>query len=521
MSDLPTFEKILLKHLTHNGEFFGKVMPIMNKKFFKDIGAQHLFELIKQYHSEYSGIPALTELVTMVKNVPNAGTRAEIIKSLQGISSVEEINNVEFLCNETVKYIKDALYLEALMIGSEALQSKDEAKQLKAQEILEERAKISIDTDLGLDFDDIDEMIAYYSERLVGIRTQHRELNKRLGPGFLPGTLSVVLAPGGGGKSVMMTDLLSGMIKEGKNILLVSLEMADKEIMKRVHANAMNLPINSLTDLSKTAGELDKIKKGDSFTPGRSIISKEEVQAAYNKMKMEGKCGKLFIKDYPTGSFSALMLEQLIESYKIEKDITFDIIFVDYLGIMKSNVLSPAAGLYSYIKAIGEEVRAVAQKFKLPIVSASQLNRGAVGATDADNSSISDSLGTAMTADFMLFLLQDEEMKTRGEIILKCTKNRFTGRTDTWLMNIDYEHMRFNDMLLPENNITAEDVLGLNKPSTMEDFGVITPAKQKAAEEFASQEIKDIVRKDYENLKVQDDPFKGDNVDDIFSALGI
>jgi len=188
-----------------------------------------------------------------------------------------------------------------------------------------------------------------------------------LGAGFLPGTLSVILAAQGIGKSLLMTDLISGIFVNTKNVLLVSLEMQDSEIMKRVHANSMDLPINSLIDLSKTEKELNELN--------RRVVTKEQIIEAHARVKAQGNCGKLFIKNYPAGSFSPLMLEQLIESFKIEKNIEFDIVFVDYLGIMKSDLLTPSAGLYSYLKSIGEEVRAVADKQKVPIVSANQLNR--------------------------------------------------------------------------------------------------------------------------------------------------
>ena len=147
------------------------------------------------------------------------------------------------------------------------------------------------------------------------------------------------------------------MLTEGKNVLLVSLEMSDKEIMKRVHANAMDLPINSLIDLSKTPGELENL--------GRPIIDKEKLMSAYNKMKTSGNCGKFFVKDYPAGSLSPLMLEQLVESYRLEKNLEFDIVFVDYVGIMKSDLVTPNAGLYSYIKSIVEETRAVATRNRM------------------------------------------------------------------------------------------------------------------------------------------------------------
>jgi replicative DNA helicase len=362
---------------------------------------------------------------------------------------------------------------------------------------------------------------------MVGIKTQHKQLNYRLGPGFLPGTLSVILAAQGIGKSLLMTDLISGMIKENKNILLVSLEMADKEIMKRVHANAMNLPINSLIDLSKTEDELQRTRQGVNGEPGRDVLTKEMVIAAYNKMKTEGTTGKLFVKDYPTGTFSPLMLEHLVESYKIEKNIEFDIVFIDYLGIMKSDILSPSAGLYSYVKSIGEETRAVAKKLSIPIVSASQLNRASVNEiSNADNSNISDSLGTAMTADFMLFLLQNEELKEKCEIVAKCTKNRFTGRTDTWLMNIDYEHMRFNDMIVQSAVSDAEFNISPQKDSPInDDFGIITAKKQQDAEVFANNEVRDIIRDDYKNLSneskktTETDPFN--DLDSIYKELGL
>jgi replicative DNA helicase len=521
------FEYILLKKLTHSGDFFGKVFTILKKKYFGNIGNQELFSLINEYYGKYRNIPTLTELVAMVKDVSNSEVRSEIIESLQKISKTDEVDNITFMLEETLEWVKDALYMESLQVGSDGLMKKDDALKLKAQQLMDERAKISIDSDLGLDFDDLDTMIEYYSARMVGIKTQHKQLNYRLGPGFLPGTLSVILAAQGIGKSLLMTDLISGMIKENKNILLVSLEMADKEIMKRVHANAMNLPINSLIDLSKTEDELQRTRQGVNGEPGRDVLTKEMVIAAYNKMKTEGTTGKLFVKDYPTGTFSPLMLEHLVESYKIEKNIEFDIVFIDYLGIMKSDILSPSAGLYSYVKSIGEETRAVAKKLSIPIVSASQLNRASVNEiSNADNSNISDSLGTAMTADFMLFLLQNEELKEKCEIVAKCTKNRFTGRTDTWLMNIDYEHMRFNDMIVQSAVSDAEFNISPQKDSPInDDFGIITAKKQQDAEVFANNEVRDIIRDDYKNLSneskktTETDPFN--DLDSIYKELGL
>ena len=509
------WESILLRKLMYSGEFFGKATPIINAEYFTDMGNQELFKLMKEYYRDYTDIPSLTELVAKVKSVSNAELRSEVVKSLRTINETEEIKNLDFMLDETVTWVRDAMYLEALRIGSDGLMKKDDVLKKKAQKIMDDMAKVSIDTDLGLDFDDIDTMIAYYQERNIGIKTQHKELNKRIGSGFLPGTLSVILAASGIGKSLLMSDLISGMIQDGKNILMVSLEMSDKENMKRVHANVFDLPINDLTDLNKTDGELKQLD--------RDFISKNQVIDAYNKVKMTGKCGKLFIKDYPSGTFTPLMLEQLIESYRIEKGIEIDIVFVDYLGIMASDLLSPSAGLYSYVKSIAEETRSIAKKLSVPIISASQLNRSAVNnVSDADNSNVSDSMGTVMTADFMLFLLQNDEMKEACEMALKCTKNRFTGRTDTWMMNIDYTRMRFADMIVksPTNIDTVLGVQTTTGTKLDDDFGIVTAEKQSKAEKFVDQEIKDIAREDIQKLKSSNDPFNVDQ-DALFKELGI
>jgi len=507
------FESILLKSLTYDDIVFSKLLPLVEFKHFAEVGNQETFKLIKQYFKEYRKKPTLTELVALVKGVSNSEIRKSIIDSLKVVNGTELVENVDFMCNETVKWVKDCLYLEALQVGSEGLMKKSDELKLKAQQILEQRAKINIDSDLGVDFDDIDEMIEYYSERNVGILTQHEELNKRLGSGFLPGTLSVVLAPAGGGKSLFLTDLISGMIKDNKKILLVSLEMQDKEIMKRVHANALNLPINSLMDLNKTEAELARLVEE---RESARVLYKDDIIRAYNSLKTSGSCGKLYVKDYPSGTFSALQFEQLVETYKMERGIDFDLAFIDYIGIMKSDLVTPSAGLYSYVKSIGEEVRASAKKLKLPIISCSQLNRSAYGNKEASNDTISDSIGTAQTADWMLFLLQTEEMKATKEIICKITKNRFNGITDSWNMNVNYEHMRFvsqpeqtpyeklkNMNVYEPENVSILDSLSSDTSPEETNIAVakIESNKQKRNEKFANEEIKKIQEQDREILE--------------------
>lgn len=484
------FETIILKSLLSNQEYFAKVIPILKKNYFKNFGNSKVFEILKDLYFKYEKVPNVTELVASVKNIPSEEVRKEIKESLTKLKDFDNTSNLQFLLDETVTFVKDALYLEALEIGSDGLMKRDESLKLKAEAIMDERAHVHIDDDLGLAFDDIDEMIEYFSESKIGIMTNSKMMNYRLGTGFLPGTLSLFASASGGGKSLMIANIATGLLKDNKNILLVSLEMSDRETMKRVYANALDLPINSFSDLSKSQSQLDRYN--------RPITSKEQIIAAYNNAKMSGKIGKLFIKEYAPGTFSSLQLESLVKDYELQKGVKFDIVFVDYLGIMKSDRISSSAGLYTYVKSIAEELRACAIKLKLPIISAQQLNRTAVNNKEADNSSISDSLGSVMTADFIMFLLQNEKMKENSEICMKVTKNRFNGRTDTWLMGVDYEKMRFIDI--------EEDSVGAIVTKTDVDFSL-----------FGESEVKQI---ESDSWKAMTDIKKVDK-DDIFKELGL
>lgn len=437
MSDISNdFESILLKSIIEKHDYFSKCFHLLKEKYFSVTANKKIFDMISEYYSEYHAVPSLVDIITMTKDVANKDFRKEIAEALQKINDSKIIDNPEFFNSEVVKFVKNAIFLEGTLLAAEGIQKKSDNLMAKAMSILDEREHVMIDESLGLDFDDIESMISYFSERNIGILTEHTEFNKRLGTGFLPGTLSVICAAQGVGKSLLMCDLISGFIKNGKNVLLVSLEMSEKEMMKRIYANVFDIDVNHFSDLSKTSGELENFS---------DPVTKTQILSKYDSFKV-GDRGKLFIKEYPTGSFSASMLESLVKKYQQQKNVKFDVILVDYLGIAKSDRVSPSAGLYSYVKAIGEEFRAAALNLGVALISASQLNRSSVNQVEnVDNSKISDSMGTAMIADFILFMLQSEEMKENSNMILKVTKNRFNGRTDQWIMDIDYPKMRFSD----------------------------------------------------------------------------
>ena len=423
-------EKIILKNIINRPDFFNKVKPLIEKDIF-DIQNNIIYDNILDFYKQYSSVPNYTELET---KIANADISQELKKSaLKSLDEIKNADNVkpEFLDDLTTKFIKDKLFMKSLILGSDYLEKHDDSLKNKAFETIEKMNKVTINSDLGSDYQNIEERLDYYQKPEKGINyTEFEEMRKMLGNGILPGTLNLFLAPPGVGKSMMMSASICDFLKQGKNILLVSMEMSNFEFMKRIDANLLDLPINDL-------GSLD----------GQLIRDK------FNNLSI----GKLFVQNFPSMSFSAGNLDALLDLYK-SNNINIDIVFLDYLGIMKSDLNSRRNDLYQYIKSIGEEVRAVAMRWKIPIFSASQLNRSAINNAEADNSSISDSLGTAMTADFMCFLIQPEEYKKEGKIVFKITKNRYTGRTETFTMNVDYSRMKFLNVYNPDSLIEKQSI---------------------------------------------------------------
>lgn len=412
-------ENIILKNIIEDKSYFNRVKSILNPKIFTENSSSEIYKIITDFYEKYQNIPTLQEIALKAQDLPVREVRSNIATKLREISLQENINK-DFLDDLSVKFVKDQMFTQALMFGSEFIDKKDENAKQKAKDLIEKAQLISINDDLGSDYNNIDERIEYYQNPKKGLKFKKFEtLNKFIGEGYLKGTLNIFLAPAGVGKSLLMSTTIGDFLEQGLNILLVSMEMSNFEFMKRIDADLLDLNINSLKEIDPS-------------------IIRERFQ---NKQK---QLGKLYVQNYPAGTFSSNDLASLLEMYKAN-NITFDVVYLDYLGLMRSDRVSANAGLYSYIKAIGEEIRAVAAEYQIPVFSASQLGRQAVNNKEVDNSNISDSMGTAMTADWMCFLLQTEDMKAKNLLTFKITKNRYNGLTSSFTMNVDYQKMRVEE----------------------------------------------------------------------------
>ena len=344
---MDNFESVLLKNIIESKDFFNKVRPILKPNTFTDFGNQKIYELIDNFYSNYNTTPSIQEIALQIKDIPNKEARNQIATKLNDARNAENINN-EFLDDLTVKFIKDQMFTKALMLGAEFIDKKDETYKQKAKDLIDASQLVNIHKDLGNEYNNIEERIDYYQNPKKGIKyLRFNTLNEYIGEGFLNGTLNIFMAPAGIGKSLLMSTSIGDFLKQGLNVLLVSLELSNFEFLKRIDADLLDIQINALKDVDPSV-----------------------IRTKFEELKRSG-IGKLYVQNFPAGSFSSNDLKSLLEMYKAN-NIKFDAIFLDYLGLMKSDRVSANAGLYSYIKAIGEEVRAVAVTENIPIFSCSQ-----------------------------------------------------------------------------------------------------------------------------------------------------
>ena len=235
------------------------------------------------------------------------------------------------------------------------------------------------------------------------------------------------MAGTGVGKSLFMCHCASAALEQGKNVLYITLEMAEERIAERIDANLMDYPIQQINTLPQNVFE-SKIQK----------IAQQSI-------------GKLIVKEYPTGAAHVGHFRALLNELKLKKNFIPDIIYIDYINICASfrvRGLGGSINTYSYVKAIAEELRGLAVEFNVPIVSATQTTRSGYSNTDVGLEDTSESFGLPATADLMFALISTEELEDLGQLMVKQLKNRYNDPTKykRFVIGIDRARMKLYDV---------------------------------------------------------------------------
>ena len=423
-----TIERTALTHLIYNEDYARKVIPFLKPDYFSNRSERIVFEEIEKFMDKYNALPTQETLTIEVDGRKDLND--EEYKKVVGIISTLDKTEVDlqWLHDQTEKFCKDKAIYNAVVEGINIIDGKQKDKTPDAiPSILSEALAVSFDLSVGHDYvEDGLNRYDFYHKKEEKISFDLDYFNKITKGGLPPKTLNIALAGTGVGKSLVMCHMAANTLMQGKNVLYITLEMAEERIAERIDANLMNVTIDDLHTLPKKMFEnyLSKIQKKTS--------------------------GKLIVKEYPTASAHVGNFRSLIKELALKRSFKPDIIFVDYLNICASSRFKGNAnvGSYFYIKAIAEELRGLAVETNVPIMSATQTTRSGFVSSDIGLEDTSESFGLPATADLMFALISTEELEDLNQICIKQLKNRYNDPTmnKRFILGIDRAKMRLYDV---------------------------------------------------------------------------
>ena len=421
-------ERTTLKNLIHNDEYARKVLPFLKEEYFTERFDKILFREIYHFITKYNNLPTKEALSIELNNRKDVNeTEYKTITDILGTLNKEQIDQ-KWLVETTEKFCKDRAIHNAILGGIQILDGKDKSHSPEyLPEMLSQALSVSFDQKIGHDYlTETKERYDFYRRKEERLELDLEFFNKITRGGIPSKTLNICLAGTGVGKTMFMTHLASSILLQGKNVLYITLEMAEERIAERIDANLLNVGMSDLEELPYQMYET-KINKLQSKTTG-----------------------KLIIKEYPTASAHTGHFKNLLNELALKKSFKPDILFVDYLNIAASARFKAGANVnsYTYIKAIAEELRGLAVEYNIPVFSATQTTRGGYVSSDVGMEDTAESFGLPATADFMFALISSEELEQKNQILIKQLKNRYNDPTVNrkFIVGVDRSKMRLYDV---------------------------------------------------------------------------
>ena len=421
-------ERTALRNLIHNEEYSRKVLPFIKEDYFSDRLERLLFKEIYRFITKFNALPT-KEALSIEINDSKDITEDEYKKITDIIATLNpEKINLEWLVETTEKFCKDRAIHNAILSGIQIIDGKDKKHTPEyLPEMLSDALSVSFDQKVGHDYLlETKERFDFYKKKEERLESDLEFFNKITRGGIPSKTLNICLAGTGVGKTMFMTHLASSVLLQNKNVLYITLEMAEERIAERIDANLLNVGMSDLEELPYQMYET-KINKLQSKTTGALII-----------------------KEYPTAAASVSHFKNLISELALKKSFKPDILFVDYLNICASARFKAGANVnsYTYIKAIAEELRGLAVEHDIPVFSATQTTRGGFISSDVGLEDTSESFGLPATADFMFALISSEELEEKNQIMVKQLKNRYNDPTMNrkFIVGVDRSKMRLYDV---------------------------------------------------------------------------
>ncbi len=424
-------EKIILKNLVYNESYVKRVLPFLKSEYFGDHTETVLFKTINNFILKYENLPTFESLVIQLRESKlNENELKDVVNELNEFrKEKDEVVDDRWLLEQTEKFCQEKAIHNALLESIQILDDKSRTTKDKGSipSILSDALAVSFDEHIGHDYtEDFESRYDFYHRKEEKIPFDLDFFNKITKGGVSYKTLNIILAGTGVGKSLFMCHMAAACLNQGKNVLYITMEMAEEKIAERIDANLLNVNLDDLGSLSR-----------------------QDYERKISNLKSKTN-GKLIIKEYPTASASVLHFKTLLNELYLKRKFKPDIIFVDYLNICCSSRLKYGANVntYLYVKAIAEELRGLAVETGVPIFSATQTTRSGFTSSDPGLEDTSESFGLPATADFMFALVSTEELEKLNQIQVKQLKNRYSdpNKNKRFVVGIDRGKMKLYDV---------------------------------------------------------------------------
>ena len=422
-------EQVVLRHILTDEQYMRAVLPYIKPDYFEGI-YRILFKEAGKFVAKYNKLPNAEAFKIQLDETESLSEEQYklAIDILPNLFSKEEVNS-QWLNDSTEKWCQDRALHNAIMESITIIEGKHAQLTKNAlPDILSKALGVSFDNNIGHDYtENADQRFEFYHQEENKIPFDLDYFNKITDGGLPNKTLNICLAGTGVGKSLFMCHVAASCLVQNRNVLYITMEMAEERIAERIDANLLNVPIDQLDKMSK-----------DMFTTKVGQLAKDTA-------------GKLIIKEYPTGSAHSGHFRALLNELKLKKSFVPEIIFIDYLNICASSRMKSLGGAinsYTYIKAIAEELRGLAVEFDVPIFSATQTNRQGYSNSDVGLEDTSESFGLPATADLMFAIVSTEELEQMSQLMVKQLKNRYNDpvKYKRFMIGVDRSKMRLYDI---------------------------------------------------------------------------
>ena len=436
-------EDTVLRHLLHNENYARKAIPFLKDEYFSDSSERLIFHQINEFIQKYNDLPTKEALLIDIDKIKNISeidydSSLKIIEKLNEPDSVEE----QWLLDATEEFCQERAIYNAIMDSIGIIDGKDKTKgKGNIPEILTAALGVSFDSHVGHDFlEDSEDRFDFYHRIEERVPFDIELLNKSSRGGLPRKSLNIILAGTGVGKTLAMCHMAASNMMLGKNVLYITMEMAEEKIAERIDANLLNVAVDEL-----------------------SVLPRDVYENKVNRVR-DKTVGKLIIKEFPTASAHVGHIRHLLNELNLKRSFVPDIIYIDYLNICLSSRIKSGSNVnsYTYIKSIAEELRGLAVERNLPILSATQTTRTGFTNSDPGLEDTSESFGLPATADYMIALVSTDELQELNQIMVKQLKNRYNDPTINrrFVIGIDRAKMRlYNLEENAQSNVMDDNVV--------------------------------------------------------------